>query len=354
LTEDLFGELLPPAAPQEPTAPASGGAPPAAGKPARGKSVLPAQPDPLLQALGERLPPNLYLGTSSWSYSGWNGLVYDGEYSDSLLSRKGLSAYSRHPLLRAAGIDRGFYGPIPLADYLSYAAQVPEWFRFLVKAPASVCDAWLRGTDGVGRLANAAFLDAEIAARDFIVPATGGLGAKCGPLLFQLSPMGSMATDSAAFLARLDAFLAALPPLDPAMTPHACYAVELRDPALLTPRYIKLLRRHGVRFCLSARDRLPPVSRQAAAQALMDAGAPGPLVLRWMLRAGRPYELAESIYAPFDRLVDEDPETRHDIADLVVRTLRTGQSATVIVSNNAEGSAPLSCLRLAEAIAARF
>ncbi|CAG9175227.1 hypothetical protein LMG23992_02901 [Cupriavidus laharis] len=353
MTEDLFGELLPPASPPEPRA-ADGGATGTSSQPTRGKSVLPARLDPSLHALAKRLPINLYLGTSSWSYNGWNGLVYDGEYSDSLLSRKGLAAYSQHPLLRAAGIDRGFYGPIPLADYLSYAAQVPEPFRFLVKAPASVCDAWLRGSDGVGRLANAAFLDAEIAIRDFITPATSGLGAKCGPLLFQLSPLGSLANDGAAFIERLDGFLSALPPLDPSITPHACYAVEMRDPGLLTPRYIKLLRKHGVRFCLSARDRLPPVHRQASAQALMDAEAPGPLVLRWMLHAGRPYEVAESIYSPFNRLVDEDPETRDAIADLVARTLRAGQSATVIISNKAEGSAPLTCVRLAEAIAARL
>ncbi|MBB3005873.1 DUF72 domain-containing protein [Cupriavidus alkaliphilus] len=357
MTEDLFGGLplpAPAAPPGQPAAPAGVAArPDSPAKPARGKSVQPFPAAPALAALAARLPPHLYFGTSSWAYPGWNGLVYDGEYSDSLLSRKGLAAYSRHPLLRAAGIDRGFYGPIPLADYLSYAAQVPESFRFLVKAPASVCDAWLRGPDGAGRLANAAFLDAEIAARDFIVPATSGLGHKCGPLLFQLSPMGPLA-DSAVFLERLDAFLGALPALDPALTPHAAYAVELRDPALLTPRYIRLLRRHGVRFCLSARDRLPPVPRQAAAQALMDEAAAGPLVLRWMLRAGRPYAYAEKRYAPFDRIVDDDPDTRHEIADVVARTLRAGQPAIVIVSNNAEGCAPLSCARLAEAIVARL
>ena len=357
MTEDLFGGLplpTPPAPAERPASHPGAAVPPApSGKPARGKSVQPAQADEALRALAAQLPSNLYFGTSSWAYPGWNGLVYDGEYGDSLLSRKGLAAYSRHPLLRAAGIDRGFYGPIPLADYLSYAAQVPDGFRFLVKAPASVCDAWLRGSDGAGRLANAAFLDAEIAVRDFIVPATSGLGSKCGPLLFQLSPMGPLA-DSAVFLERLDAFLGALPALDPSITPHACYTVELRDPALLTPRYIRLLRRHGVRFCLSARDRLPPVPRQAAAQALMDEEAPGPLVLRWMLHGGRPYAYAEKLYAPFDRIVDDDPDTRHAIADVVARTLRAGQPAIVIVSNNAEGCAPLSCVRLAEAIIARL
>jgi len=358
LTEnlDLFGDAA--ASPPVAKPAADSSAPRAAGDPEKkepvGKVVQPWTPDAALVALASRLPSNLHFGTSSWSYPGWHGMVYDGQYTESLLSRKGLRACGQHPLLRAAGIDRGFYGPIPLADYLNYAAQVPEDFRFLVKAPASVCDAWLRGPDGAGRLPNAAFLNAEIAIRDFIVPATGGLGLRCGPLLFQLSPLASVADDGPAFFERLDAFLAALPPLDPTQTPHACYAVEIRDAGLLTPRYIRLLRERGVRFCLAARDRLPPVPRQAHAQSLMDEGAPGPLVLRWMLREGRSYAMAEQAFAPFDKLVDEDPQTREAIADVVVRTLRTGQPAYVIVSNNAEGCAPLSIVRLAVVIADRL
>lgn len=347
---DLFGDA--PASPDASPRPAAAGTP--ARKTPIGKIVQPWTPDAALTALAGRLPLNLYFGTSSWSYPGWHGMVYDGQYTESLLSRKGLRACGQHPLLRAAGIDRGFYGPIPLADYLGYASQVPEDFRFLVKAPASVCDAWLRGPDGAGRLANAAFLDAGIAIRDFIVPATAGLGQRCGPLLFQLSPLQSVADDGPAFFARLDAFLAALPPLDPSLTPHACYAVEMRDPALLTPRYIRLLRERGVRFCLAARDRLPPVSRQAHAQTLMDDGAPGPLVLRWMLREGRSYAMAEKAYMPFDKLVDPDDATRDAIADVVAGTLRAGQPAYVIVSNNAEGCAPQSIARLAAAIADRL
>ncbi|MGT2429847.1 DUF72 domain-containing protein [Cupriavidus basilensis] len=357
MTEDLFGGLPEPAAPPAPGNTATNaGANPAtpATKPARGKIVQAPQPDPALLALAERLPAGLHLGTSSWSYGGWNGLVYQGEYSDSLLSRKGLAAYSQHPLLRAAGIDRGFYAPIPLADHMAYATQVPAHFRFLVKAPASVCDPWLRTSEGAGRLANASFLDAAIAARDFrgarhrgprhqmrafTVPALAagrdGRGQYRLPVAARCLPRRPAATR-------------------PCATPHACYAVELRDASLLTPRFIKLLRARGVRFCLSARERMPPAERQLPAQALMDEGEPGPLVLRWMLHAGFAYEQAESRYAPFDRLIDEDPHTRAVIAEQVVRTLRAGQPAYVIVSNKAEGSAPLTRLRLAEAIAERL
>ncbi|MGN5480653.1 DUF72 domain-containing protein [Cupriavidus basilensis] len=327
-----------------------------AGKPARGKSVLPARLDPAIDALRKRLPSNLYLGTSSWSYNGWNGLVYDGEYSDSLLSRRGpCRVCAASAAARAAGIDRGFYGPIPLADYLSYAAQVPEQFRFPVKAPASVCDAWLRGSDGVGRLANAAFLDAEIASRDFITPATSGLGIKCGALLFQLSPLGNLANDGTAFLERLDGFLSALPPLDPSITPHACYAVEMRDPVLLTPRYIKLLPQ--------AWRTLSPVGARPAAAGAPPGFGPGADGCR-STRPARTAMDAPCRPALRGRGIDlfpvQPPGGRgpgnarcHPPISSCARCAR-GESATVIISNKAEGSAPLTCVRLAEAIAARL
>ncbi|MGA3771263.1 DUF72 domain-containing protein [Ralstonia nicotianae] len=336
------------------------GAPPPAAEPARPRrpsarqGVQPAAATPELQALAQRLPHGLRIGTSSWSYPGWEGLVYGGGYSEPQLARKGLAAYGQHPLLRTVSIDRGFYAPIPLADYVAYAASVPDDFRFAVKAPAAVCDAWIRESDGRGRQPNPAFLNAEFAVRDFVEPATRGLDTRCGPLVFQLSPLGALAEDAIGFLERLEAFLAALPPLDRQRTPDAVYAVELRDATLLTPRFIKMLRAVGVRYCVGLHERMPAADRQAAAVALLDAGAPGPLVVRWNLNSRYRYAQAEAAYKPFDKLVDEDPFSRETLADMAVAALAACRQVTILVSNKAEGCSPLSCIRLAEAIAARL
>ena len=59
---------------------------PAAGKKPRTGTVEPAPTDPALVELAAALPPNLRLGTSSWSYPGWAGLVWNGEYAESVLS----------------------------------------------------------------------------------------------------------------------------------------------------------------------------------------------------------------------------------------------------------------------------
>ena len=50
-----------------------------------------------VRALGERMPQGLFLGTSSWSFPGWAGLVYDREAAQSMLARQGLAAYAQHP-----------------------------------------------------------------------------------------------------------------------------------------------------------------------------------------------------------------------------------------------------------------
>ena len=112
----------------------------------------PAPADPALQALADALPPRLYLGTSSWNFPGWAGLVWDAaDHDAAVLSRQGLAAYARHPLLRTAGIDRSFYRPMTAAQYAEHAAQVPDGFRFVVKAPSLVADAVVRGSGGRGK-----------------------------------------------------------------------------------------------------------------------------------------------------------------------------------------------------------
>ena len=77
------------------------------------------------------------------------------------------------------------------------------------------------------------------------------------------------------------------------------------------------------------------------------------VVVRWMLHAGFGYEQAKQRYQPFDRLVDGDPATRAEIADLCSFALAQDIPVMVIANNKAEGSAPLSVLALAEALVAK-
>jgi uncharacterized protein YecE (DUF72 family) len=321
----------------------------------RARGVLPAMADQATLDLGAQLPPQVHLGTSSWSFPGWRGIVYGDDYNNSKLARDGLQAYSAHPLLRSVSIDRSFYAPLSIADYLRYAQQVPDHFRFIVKAPASITDASVRGDRGEPVAANPCFLNAQLATSEFVEPCLAGLGQKAGALVFQFPPLpDQLLADPAVFVERLQAFLTALPPL-PATPGGPCYAVEIRDAILLTPRFVRMLRAVGVRYCVGLHARMPDPLRQATALALMDGETPaGPLIVRWSLHSGFRYEQAKARYEPFDKLVDEDPHTRDALAELAARYALAGQPVLITTNNKAEGSAPLSCAKLARAIADEF
>lgn len=310
--------------------------------------VLPALRSPLLEA--PELPSEVRLGTSSWFFPGWRGLVYEGLHPQTTLSRKGLEAYARIPMLRTVSLDRTFYAAISAVEYARYASQVPEDFSFVVKAPALVCDAVMRDEEGRGKVINPHFLDAAIAAREFVVPCLDGLKDKAGPLVFQVSPLPrGLLAEASSLIERLAAFFAALPKELGKYRP--LYALELRNAELLTPRLMRMLAAAEVRYCVGLHDRMPEVERQAAALQALDAGRPGPLIVRWNLHRGFLYQAAKQRYEPFDRLVDEDGQTRRTLARMAADALKANQKVWITANNKAEGSAPLSLLKLAEEIA---
>jgi uncharacterized protein YecE (DUF72 family) len=309
--------------------------------------VEPAPCDKALEDAAAGLPSRVKLGTSSWSFPGWAGIVYSGDHTENLLARSGLSAYARHPLLGCVGIDRTYYRPIDAATFAAYRADVPGDFRFVVKAHEDVTLPRFPSHPRYGArsgLDNPRYLDASYAAESVVAPAVEGLGETLGPLVFQFSPERQRSDDDAArFVDRLEAFLAALPrgPL---------YAIELRTGAYLTPRYADALARVGALHCLNVHPSMPSIAAQWSRVRIEDGRA---VVVRWMLGAGMRYEEAADRYAPFDRLVDEDPDTRAEIAERAITAAAREVPVYVVANNKAEGSAPLTLFALAREIARR-
>lgn len=303
--------------------------------------VGPAEVPEGLGAVARQLPETLRLGTSSWSFPGWEGIVYDRRASQRVLARHGLEAYGRHPLLRAVGIDRTYYRPLPSDDFGAYADAVPADFRFLVKADRVLTSPVDPSSYGV-RTDNPLFLDVEHAKRHVVGPMMEGLGEKAGPLLFQFSPMSpAVAGGTRPFLDRLHDFLTALPR-------GPVYAVELRTPAFFDDDYVRVLESTGAAHCFNVHPAMTPLDRQLGKISPFHQPA---LVVRWMLHDGLEYEVAKDRYEPFHRIVDEDRVSRERIAVAVLDALVAERPAFVIANNKAEGSAPLTVFRLAERIA---
>ncbi|MDB5985502.1 MAG: hypothetical protein JWR16_555 [Nevskia sp.] len=330
---------------------------PAAKRNRRAESVGAQTPDPAHAALAATLPTLLRLGTSSWNYPGWAGLVWDRDYPEAKLSKHGLRAYAQHPLLRTVSLDRAFYRPLTVDQYAAYAAKVPEHFRFLVKAPSLVADAMIRNDSGRGQQINPNFLDPERAVHAFVEPALAGLGRKLGALVFQLSPLPpALLARPEAVLERLGAMLQALPKLDSQTAPDGVIAVELRDATFLAPdlapQLIRALREGRATYCLGLHAKMPPIGEQLP---ILRALWPGPLVCRWNLHrrhGAYGYETAKRLYGAFDKIVDADPETRQTLARVIAGATGAGHPAYVTIGNKAEGSAPLSVAALAEAVVA--
>jgi uncharacterized protein YecE (DUF72 family) len=303
--------------------------------------VGPVEPSPRLRELSERLPPGARLGTSSWTFPGWAGIVYDRRASQNALATDGLAAYAAHPLLRAVGLDRTYYRPMSAAELRAYADVVPDDFRFVVKADRVLTSPFDPESGGVRR-PNPCFLDARYAAKEVIDPVVEGLGSKAGPIVFQFSPMSPrLVGGRAVFIETLHAFLCALPK-------GPVYAVELRTPAFLVGDYVAALEATGAAHCYTVHPAMSPLARQI--EVVLPFYQPLFLV-RWMLGGDQAYEAARDRYEPFDRLVDEDLTSRELIARSVLDTVLAERETLVIANNKAEGSAPLTLFRLAEHIA---
>ncbi|MBI5495758.1 MAG: DUF72 domain-containing protein [Deltaproteobacteria bacterium] len=306
--------------------------------------VEPAPPGEGVVELAARLPPGVRLGTSSWAFPGWAGLVYARDHPQELLAREGLRAYARHPLLGCVGLDRTYYGPVPVEQLQAWAGQVPAAFRFVAKGWEEVTLPAFPDHPRYGRRAgqpNPRFLDATVFRDEVLAPLVAGLGPLLGAVVLEFSPMDPARVNGpVGFATQLGRFLAAAAAPVPV-------SVELRNPELLTPEYVTALQETGSGHVCNRWSRMPPLARQWAVTGLPGRG---PVILRLLLPPGRTYAERLAQCTPFAQLVDTDPSMRDDVEALVRAALAAGREVLVVVNNKAEGSAP----RTVEALARRL
>jgi uncharacterized protein YecE (DUF72 family) len=294
-------------------------------------------------AIAARVPKNVRFGTSSWSFPGWAGIVYSRRVPASELAKEGLVEYARHPLLNTVGIDRGFYAPISPEDLRRYAGQLPAAFPCCAKAPESVTGAVLSAPGaprGGPRQPNPGFLDPRRFEEEMLEPFRSAFAEHAGPFLLQFPPAPAGARISPReFAERLDRFLGDLPR-------EFRYAVELRDPALLTGEYGRVLASRGAAHVYNCASAMPMPGEQAER---IPAAAADFVVVRLLLRPGTRYDDRREDFLPFDRIVDPNPEMRRQTVELA--RAAAGRDVFVLVNNKAEGCAPATIRALADQLA---
>ena len=294
-----------------------------------------------VRAIASAVPRALRFGTMTWTYPGWIGPLYaEGTTAKSLVNQA-LPAYAQHPLLRAVELERTFHARMSAAEFATFAAQVPEDFRFSAKAHQDCTLPMLPIRGSSASRPNRRFLDATYATDQVVAPFVEGLGSKAGPLVFQFRPMSLDAPER--FPEQLHEFLRKLP-----RGPR--YAVELRNPELLTKAYGQALVDADALHCYAAWGTMPGVREQMAR---LPEATRSLLLVRWLTRPGDSDDAASERFDPFNRIVEPDVATRGELADVLVAAAREGKESFAIVSNKAEGCAPLTAIALANEVVER-
>lgn len=161
---------------------------------------------------------NFYVGTSGYCYKEWKSKFYPRE----LPATKMLHYYGEH--FRAVEINSTFRGLPEPSVLKAWAAEVPEDFKFALKAPQRITH--------VHRLKNA-----EESVR-LLLEVAAVLRERLAPLLFQLPP--NFKKD----LPRLREFLGLLPS-------RCLVAFEFRHQSWFEEEVFDLLRDHRAALCIA-------------------------------------------------------------------------------------------------------
>ena len=279
----------------------------------------------------------LRLGSCSWRYPSWKGLVYSAGHRIDHLAE-----YAGH--YDCVEIDRWFWslfepGQLRLPDRrdaAAYRASVPDTFRFGVKAPNSLTlPRHHRKRKGDAEIANPHFLSADLAAEflDRIAPLHDALG----PVMFQFEYLNRTRMPSRqVFEEALSAFAGELPP-------GFTYGVEIRNARWLDADFLDFIATIGMIPVLISGYWMPPLDDvlRTHAERLMSFRT---VVIRLMGRDRTAIE--KTTEKVWDRIVEP-----HDgELDAVVETLeawaRSGPSTFLFANNHYEGSAPLTLGRI--------
>jgi uncharacterized protein YecE (DUF72 family) len=282
-----------------------------------------------------KLSPLVLLGTSTWTYEGWKGQVYNRPYRKGRFKQDCLAEYADYEfegerLFRTVGIDHSFYGPPSARQLAHYASLLPKGFKACAKVWEEITvPAYPSGLRyGKKSGANPHFLDAGYFIDQVLPPFAEAFQEHTGPFILEFQRTGIEADD---FLLRLDRFLAQLPKTFE-------YAVEIRNPAVLRPDYHSILKAHGVSHTYTHLYGMPPPEHQHGK--LREAFTAPFMIMRLLTPLDKKYHDAVRAYEPYDKLVRPLPDMRRQAVALINRAVADQRRAYVLVNNRSEGNAP--------------
>ena len=281
----------------------------------------------------------VFIGTSSWKYPGWRGMLYDesryvwrGKFAESRFEKNCLTEYAE--VFKTVSVDAAYYN-FPSEKYLDgLASQVPSDFQFGFKVTDQITVKKYPNLPRFGDRAgkpNENFLNADLFNGAFLKPCEA-VRDKVGVIMFEFSRFWPNDYEQGRdFVAELDAFLGKLPKGWP-------YAVELRNKQWLAPDYFACLARHGVAHVFLSWEAMSAVNEQMALPG--SRANPELVAARFLLKPGRKYEEAVKSFQPYDRTREVNDEARASGRALINEGVgKVGRKTFVFVNNRLEGNA---------------
>jgi len=287
--------------------------------------------------------PYLKVGTCSWKFDSWKGLVYD----EDKIYRPGdyLTDYARY--LDSVEIDQWFWslfpGGIKLPDIgtvKSYADSVPDDFVFTVKAPNSLTLTHFysrqpkRYASYAGK-ANEHFLDHELLER-FLERLTL-MERKLGPIMFQFEYLNKKKMPSKEiFFDKFHEFIIEAPK-------GFRYAVEIRNPNYLSQAFFRFLKENDLGNVYLEGYYMPHIGEvfEKFEPATTDF-----CIIR--LHGGDRLEIETETGELWNQVVSPKPKGLKAAAQIVRANRQKNVLTFVNLNNHFEGSAPLSARRFLE------
>jgi uncharacterized protein YecE (DUF72 family) len=310
---------------------------------------MPFEREKIQATLARLAAKGVFVGTSSWKYPGWRGMLYDeqryvyrGKFAESRFEKNCLAEYAE--VFKTVCVDAGYYRFPDRRAIESMVSQTPLDFLFAFKVTDEITLKKFTGLPRFGDRAgkpNENFLNADLFASAFVRPFEP-FQQNVGLFILEFSKFyPSDYEQGRDFIADLDKFLAGAPKGWP-------YGVEIRNRHFLRPEYFETLRRHGVAHIFNSWADMPPVNEQLALAGSVTnpdlAGA------RFLLKPGRRYQEAVDMFSPYDKIKEPYEEARAAAADLIRLTLaRTAlRRLFLYVNNRLEGNALLTISAMLE------
>ncbi len=280
----------------------------------------------------------IYLGTCSWKYPSWKGVVYQG--SD---RKKYLSEYSG--IYNSVEIDQWFWSlfgsslpkmpdPIVAAEY---AGSVPENFKFTIKVPNSLTLTHYYNYQNPEKnlTENKWFLSEELFSE--FLKSIEPLKKNLGVLIFQFEYINKKKIPSKEqFFTKLEKFFSNI-------RKTTDIAIELRNSSWIDEQYFNLLDQIGASHVLSQgyyMDDIRDIYNNFNSRIKETS------VIRLL---GRDRKGIEKLSGnKWDRRIIPQESELKDIASIIDDLERRGIKVFVNINNHYEGSAPLTIKRLQE------